>query len=397
MKIVLAYSGGLDTSVILKWLINEYNADVYCYNAFIGQHTMSAEEIKQKAISTGAKDCLVENLEEEFVRDFVNPMFRMNALYEGEYLLGTSIARPLISQRMLQYADSVGATHISHGATGKGNDQIRFELSAYAINPNIQVIAPWRIWDIDSRTKLMAFARENNIDIPMGKESEPPFSIDDNLLHTSMEGNDLEDLESEPKNNTYLTVKAPWDAPNEPTELMLEFEKGDLVAIDGVRHSADKLLKILNQKGGENAIGRLDLVENRFVGMKSRGIYETPGGAILLKTHRALEGITLDREVAHLKDDLMPKYSTLIYNGLWFSPERRAIQALIDHSQEMVSGKIGVKLYKGNIIITHRSSPYSLYSSAISSFENDSGMYDQKDADGFIKVNSLRLKCASLR
>jgi argininosuccinate synthase len=390
-KIVLAYSGGLDTSVILKWLQNAYQAEVVTFTADLGQGE-ELEPARRKAELFGVKQIFVEDLRETFVRDFVFPMFRANALYEGQYLLGTSIARPLIAQRQIEIAEAVGADAVAHGATGKGNDQVRFELGYYALNPNIRVIAPWREWDLTSRTKLLEYAEQNQIPITKDKRGEAPFSVDANLLHSSSEGKILEDPAVAPDEIVYQRTISPESAPDIATEITIDFAHGDATAINGEALSPATLLTRLNELGRANGIGRLDLVENRFVGMKSRGVYETPGGTILLAAHRAIESITLDREAAHLKDSLMPRYAELIYNGFWFSPERRMLQALIDTSQNSVTGTVSLKLYKGNVITTGRSSPHSLYSTRMVTFEDDAGAYNQQDAAGFIKLNALRLR-----
>ena len=391
-KVVLAYSGGLDTSVILKWLQVEYGCDVVTFTADLGQGE-ELEPAREKALRAGVKpeDIYIEDLRETFVRDFVFPMIRANALYEGEYQLGTSIARPLISQRLVEIARATGADAIAHGATGKGNDQVRFELSAYALDPDIKVIAPWREWDLNSRTKLIAFAEEHQIAIATDKRGEAPFSVDANLLHTSSEGKVLEDPGKAAPDYVYQRTIDPEDAPDTPEFITLGFERGDAVSIDGARMSAATLLTKLNELGGRHGCGRLDFVENRFVGMKSRGIYETPGGAVLLAGHRGIEQITLDGGAAHLKDELMPRYAELIYNGFWFSPEREMLQAAIDKSQERVTGEVVLKLYKGRVSVVSRKSPHSLYSAAHVTFEEDA-VYDQKDAEGFIRLNALRLK-----
>ena len=389
-KIVLAYSGGLDTSVILKWLQDNYKCDVVTFTADIGQ----GEEVspaKQKAEMLGVKEIFIEDLREEFVRDFVFPMFRANALYEGVYLLGTSIARPLIAKRQIEIAYKTGANAVSHGATGKGNDQVRFELGYYALNPDITIIAPWREWDLTSRSKLIEYAESHQIPISKDKRGEAPFSVDANLLHISAEGKALEDPWNEPEEMVFSRTLSPEEAPNEPTYVVINFENGDAVGINGEPLSPAELLTRLNELGGSNGIGRVDLVENRFVGMKSRGIYETPGGTILHAAHRGIESITLDREAMHLKDELMPRYAKLVYNGFWFSPEREMLQALIDKSQENVSGKVRLKLYKGNVNVVGRKSSNSLYSLAHVTFEDDS-VYDQRDAQGFIKLQALRLR-----
>jgi argininosuccinate synthase len=397
-KVVLAYSGGLDTSVILKWLQTEYGAEVVTFTADLGQGE-EIEPARQKALNLGIKpgNIFIEDLREEFVRDFVFPMFRANAVYEGVYLLGTSIARPLIAKKQIEIAEKVGADAVAHGATGKGNDQVRFELGYYALKPDIKVIAPWREWDLTSRTKLLEFAEQHQIPIAKDKRGEAPFSVDANLLHSSSEGKVLEDPSREADEVVYQRTIAPEDAPDKATTIEIGFEKGDAVSIDGEKLSPATLLTRLNVLGKANGIGRLDLVENRFVGMKSRGVYETPGGTILLAAHRCIESITLDRGAAHLKDDLMPRYAALIYNGFWFSPEREMLQALIDRSQEFVTGTVRMKLYKGNATVVGRSSPYSLYSESLVTFEDDKGAYDQKDAAGFIKLNALRLRTLAMR
>ncbi|WP_336055190.1 argininosuccinate synthase [Nitratireductor sp. CH_MIT9313-5] len=395
-KVVLAYSGGLDTSIILKWLQTELGAEVVTFTADLGQGD-ELEPARKKAELLGIKEIYIEDVREEFVRDFVFPMFRANALYEGVYLLGTSIARPLISKRLVEIAEETGADAIAHGATGKGNDQVRFELSAYALNPDIKVIAPWRDWTFKSRTDLLNFAEAHQIPVPKDKQGEAPFSVDANLLHSSSEGKVLEDPWAEPPEYVHQRSVSPFDAPDEPTEITIQFEKGDAVAINGEALSPATLLARLNDLGRDNGIGRIDLVENRFVGMKSRGVYETPGGTILLAAHRAMESLTLDRGAAHLKDELMPRYAELIYNGFWFSPEREMLQAAIDKSQEDVEGEVRLKLYKGNVIVTGRKSDKSLYSDALVTFEDDQGAYDQKDAAGFIKLNALRLRTLAAR
>ena len=395
-KIILAYSGGLDTSIILKWLQIEYGCEVVTFTADLGQGE-ELEPARAKAELMGASSIYIEDLREEFVRDFVFPMFRANALYEGLYLLGTSIARPLISKRLVEIAAIEGADAISHGATGKGNDQVRFELAAYALNPDIKVIAPWREWDLSSRTKLIDFAEKNQIPIAKDKRGEAPFSVDANLLHTSSEGKVLEDPAMEAPEYVYQRTVNPEDAPNTPEYIEVSFDAGDPVSINGSVMSPATILTELNTLGGKHGIGRLDLVEGRFVGMKSRGIYETPGGTLLLEAHRAIESITLDRGAAHLKDELMPKYAELIYNGFWFSPEREMLQAMIDKSQEHVTGTVRLKLYKGSAKTVGRWSSYSLYSEAHVTFEDDAGAYDQKDAAGFIQLNALRLKLLAAR
>ncbi len=393
-KVVLAYSGGLDTSVILRWLQSEYAAEVVTFTADLGQGE-ELEPARRKAEMFGVKEIFVEDLREVFTRDFVFPMFRANALYEGQYLLGTSIARPLIAQRQIEIAEEVGADAVAHGATGKGNDQVRFELAYYALKPDVRVIAPWREWNLTSRTKLLEFAEAHQIPIAKDKRGEAPFSVDANLLHSSSEGKILEDPALEPDEIVYQRTISPEAAPDIATEITIDFFSGDPVALNGTTMSASELLTGLNALGRANGIGRLDLVENRFVGMKSRGVYETPGGTILLAAHRAIESITLDREAAHLKDSLMPRYAELIYNGFWFSPERRMLQALIDTSQHSVSGRVRLKLYKGNVIVVGRESPNSLYSTRMVTFEDDAGAYNQQDAAGFIKLNALRLRLAA--
>ena len=389
-KIVLAYSGGLDTSVILKWLKENYNCEIIAFTADIGQE-IDKEEIKLKAENLGIEKILIEDLKEEFVKDFVFPMFRANAIYEGNYLLGTSIARPLIAKKQIEIASIYGADAVAHGATGKGNDQVRFELSFYALNPEIKVIAPWREWDLNSRTKLIDYAEKNQIVIPKDKIGEPPFSVDENMLHVSAEGKILEDPWYEPEEYIYSRTVSPFDAPNNPTEILIDFNKGDPIALNGKKLSPALMLHELNIYGGKNGIGRLDLVENRFVGMKSRGVYETPGGTILLHARRAMESITLDREAGHLKDEIMPKYAKLIYNGFWFSPEREMLQKAIDEASKNVSGTVRLKLYKGNVIITGRKSKKSLYDENLVTFEEGNQDYNHKDAEGFIKLNALRL------
>ena len=394
-KIVLAYSGGLDTSIILKWLQETYGCEVVTFTADLGQGE-ELEPARQKAEMLGIKEIFIEDLREEFVRDYVFPMFRANAVYEGIYLLGTSIARPLISKRQVEIAAATGADAVCHGATGKGNDQVRFELSYYALNPDIKVVAPWREWDLSSREKLISYAEHNQISVPKDKRGEAPFSVDANLLHTSSEGKVLEDPAQPCPDYVYQRTVAPEDAPDTPTEITVGFKAGDAVSINGEDMSPATLLEKLNELGGANGIGRLDLVENRFVGMKSRGVYETPGGTILLAAHRGIESITLDRGAAHLKDELMPRYAELIYNGFWFSPEREMLQAAIDASQTHVTGEVTLKLYKGSVNVSARQSPYSLYSEAHVTFEEDA-VYDQKDAEGFIRLNALRLKLLGRR
>jgi len=391
-KVVLAYSGGLDTSVILKWLQEQYGCEVVTFTADIGQGE-ELEPARAKAKNFGIKEIFIEDLVEEFVREFVFPMFRANTLYEGEYLLGTSIARPLIAKHLVRIAEKTGADAIAHGATGKGNDQVRFELGAYALNPDIKVIAPWREWDLTSREKLLAYAEKNGISVEGKRGKQAPYSMDANLLHISYEGGILEDPWFEPEESMWRWTVSPDKAPDKPETLLLDFAKGDPVALNGKKLSPAAMLKTLNEIGGRHGIGRTDIVENRYVGMKSRGCYETPGGTILLKAHRAMESITLDREVAHMKDDLMPRYASLIYNGYWWSPERRALQGLIDGSQERVNGTVRLRLYKGGLMVTGRKSETdSLFDASISTFEDDAGAYNQKDAEGFIKLNALRLK-----
>ena len=396
-KVVLAYSGGLDTSIILKWLQTELGAEVVTFTADLGQGDGDLEPARRKAEMLGIREIYIEDVREEFVRDFVFPMFRANAEYEGLYLLGTSIARPLISKRLVEIAAETGADAVAHGATGKGNDQVRFELSAYALNPDIKVIAPWRDWTFKSRTDLIDFAEKHQIPIAKDKRNEAPFSVDANLLHSSSEGKVLEDPWQEPPEYVHQRTISPMDAPDKAADIVVSFRKGDAVAIDGKEMSPAPLLAALNDLGRDNGIGRLDLVENRFVGMKSRGVYETPGGTILLQAHRAIESITLDRGAAHLKDELMPRYAELIYNGFWFSPEREMLQALIDKSQEEVEGEVRLKLYKGNVMVTGRRSPKSLYRNDLVTFEDDRGAYDQKDAEGFIRLNGLRLRTLAAR
>ena len=397
-KVVLAYSGGLDTSIILKWLQTEYGCEVVTFTADLGQGE-ELEPAREKAIMLGIKpeNIYIEDVREEFVRDFVNPMFRANAQYEGLYLLGTSIARPLISKRLIEIAEETGADAVAHGATGKGNDQVRFELSAYALNPDIKVIAPWREWDLTSRTKLLDFAEKNQIPIAKDKRGEAPFSVDANLLHTSSEGKVLEDPAVDAPDYVYQRTVHPEDAPNEPEYVEIGFEKGDAVSINGQAVTPAEMLTKLNELGGKHGCGRLDLVEGRFVGMKSRGIYETPGGTLLLEAHRAIESITMDRGAMHLKDQLMPQYAELIYNGFWYSPEREMLQAAIDKSQEHVTGTVRLKLYKGLARCVGRWSDHSLYSEEHVTFEDDAGAYDQKDAAGFIKLNALRLRLIAMR
>ncbi len=392
-KVVLAYSGGLDTSIILKWLQDVYACEVVTFTADIGQGE-EVEPARAKAQAMGIKEIYIDDLREEYARDFVFPMFRANAVYEGEYLLGTSIARPLIAKHLIEIANATGADAISHGATGKGNDQVRFELGAYALKPDVRVIAPWREWDLLSREKLMAYAEANGIAIDYaGQGKKSPYSMDANLLHISYEGGILEDPWAEPEETMWRWSVSPEAAPDQPTYLELRYEKGDIVAIDGERMSPAAVMEYLNKVGGKNGIGRDDIVENRYVGMKSRGCYETPAGTIMLKAHRAMESLTLDREVGHLKDELMPKYAGLIYNGYWWSPERQAMQVLIDQTQDTVNGDVRVKLYKGNVVIVGRcSATHSLFDENIATFEDDGGAYNQKDAEGFIKLNALRLR-----
>lgn len=391
-KVVLAYSGGLDTSVILVWLREHYDCEVVTFTADIGQGE-ELEPARQKAQKLGVKEIFIEDLKEEYVRDFVFPMFRANTLYEGEYLLGTSIARPLIAKQLVEIAKQTGADAVAHGATGKGNDQVRFELGAYALNPDIRVIAPWREWDLNSREKLLAYAEKHNIPIEAKRKGGSPYSMDANLLHISYEGGVLEDPWSEPEADMWRWSVAPEDAPDKAEAIELTYKQGDITAINGETMSPATVLATLNKLGGRHGIGRTDIVENRYVGMKSRGCYETPGGSIMLKAHRAIESITLDRELTHLKDELMPRYASLIYNGYWWSPEREALQVLIDKTQEKVNGVVRLKLYKGNIIITGRKSDTdSLFDASIATFEDDAGSYDQKDAEGFIKLNALRLR-----
>jgi argininosuccinate synthase len=397
-KVVLAYSGGLDTSVILKWLQTTYGCEVVTFTADLGQGE-EVEPARKKAELLGIKpsNIFIEDLREEFVRNYVFPMFRANTVYEGQYLLGTSIARPLIAKKQIEIAHKTGADAVAHGATGKGNDQVRFELTYYALDPNIHVIAPWREWDLTSRTRLLEFAETHQIPIAKDKRGEAPFSVDANLLHSSSEGKVLEDPNIEAPDYVYQRTISPESAPDEATEISIDFEKGDAVAIDGRKLSPASLLTKLNELGKENGIGRLDLVENRFVGMKSRGVYETPGGTILLAAHRAIESITLDREAAHLKDALMPRYAELIYYGFWFAPEREMLQALIDKSQEFVTGRVRLKLYKGNVAVTGRESPWSLYNQELVTFEEGAVAYDHRDAQGFIKLNALRLRTYGMR
>ena len=394
-KVVLAYSGGLDTSIIIEWLRENYDCEVVTFTADIGQGE-EVEPARAKAIASGVKEIYIEDLKEEFVRDFVFPMFRANTIYEGEYLLGTSIARPLISKRLIEIANETGADAISHGATGKGNDQIRFELGAYALKPGVAIIAPWREWDLNSRESLMKYAEEHGIVIDYQKQGKKsPYSMDANLLHISYEGDILEDPWTEAEDDMWRWSVSPEQAPDEPTYIELEYVKGDPVALNGEKLSPAVMLETLNKMGGDNGVGRLDIVENRFVGMKSRGCYETPGGTIMLKGHRAIESITLDREVAHLKDALMPKYAEMIYNGFWWSPERKMMQSMIDDSQEYVNGTVRLKLYKGSVSCVGRKSDNTLFDEGMATFEDDGGSYDQADAGGFIKLNALRLRIAS--
>ena len=394
-KVVLAYSGGLDTSVILKWLEDVYNCEVVTFTADLGQGE-EVEPARAKAESYGIKEIYIDDLKEEFVRDFVFPMFRANTIYEGEYLLGTSIARPLISKRLIEIANETGADAISHGATGKGNDQVRFELGAYALKPDVKIIAPWREWDLTSRDTLMAYAEEAGIEVDMKRGTKSPYSMDANLLHISYEGDILEDPWNEPEEDMWRWSVSPENAPNQATYIELEYKAGDIVAINGQAMSPATVLAELNKVGVANGIGRADIVENRYVGMKARGCYETPGGTIMLKAHRAIESITLDREVTHLKDELMPRYASLIYNGYWWSPEREMLQTMIDASQVTVNGRIRLKLYKGNVIVVGRESATdSLFDENIATFEDDGGAYDQKDAEGFIKLNALRMRIAA--
>jgi len=393
-KVVLAYSGGLDTSVIAKWLSEEYNCEVVTFTADLGQGE-EVEPARAKAEALGIKEIYIDDLREEFARDFVFPMFRANAVYEGEYLLGTSIARPLISKRLIEIANETGADAISHGATGKGNDQVRFELGAYALKPGVKVIAPWREWDLNSREKLMAYCEKHNIAVEQKKGKKSPYSMDANLLHISYEGGILEDPYAEPEEDMWLWTVSPENAPDKPTYIELTYEKADVVAIDGVAKTPAQVMEELNKIAGDNGIGRADIVENRYVGMKSRGCYETPAGTVLLRAHRAIESLTLDRDAAHTKDELMPKYAELVYNGYWWSPERKMLQAAIDATQEYVNGTVRLKLYKGNVVVVGRKSDNSLFDESIATFEDDAGAYDQKDAEGFIRLNSLRLRIAA--
>ncbi|MBE0440256.1 MAG: argininosuccinate synthase [Gammaproteobacteria bacterium] len=394
-KVVLAYSGGLDTSVILKWLQDVYDCDVVTFTADIGQGE-EVEPAREKAKSLGIKEIYIEDLREDFARDYVFPMFRANTIYEGEYLLGTSIARPLIAKRLIEIARETGADAISHGATGKGNDQVRFELGAYALNPDIKVIAPWREWDLNSRQKLLDYAEKNGIAVEMKRGKKSPYSMDANALHISYEGDILENPWNEPEADMWRWTVSPEQAPDTPTYIELDYIKGDIVAINGQAMTPFQVMEYLNKVGGDNGVGRLDMVENRYVGMKSRGCYETPAGTIMLRAHRAIESLTLDREVAHLKDELMPRYASLIYNGYWWSPERELLQTMIDQSQQTVNGKVRIKLYKGNVIVAGRASETnSLFDESIATFEDDAGAYNQKDAEGFIKLNALRLRIAA--
>jgi argininosuccinate synthase len=394
-KVVLAYSGGLDTSVILKWLQEVYDCEVVTFTADIGQGE-ELEPARSKAQKMGVRQIYIDDLKEEFVRDFVFPMFRANTLYEGEYLLGTSIARPLIAKRMIEIANETGADAVAHGATGKGNDQVRFELGAYALKPDVRVIAPWREWDLTSREKLLAYAEKHGIPVEMKRGKKSPYSMDANLLHISYEGDILEDPWAEPEEDMWRWSASPEKAPDKAAYIELGFEKGDIVSIDDKRMSPATVLATLNRIGGANGIGRADIVENRYVGMKSRGAYETPGGTIMLKAHRAIESITLDREVAHLKDELMPRYASMIYNGYWWSPERRMLQEMIDASQSTVNGTVRLKLYKGSVMVVGRKSGTdSLFDARIATFEEDAGAYNQKDAEGFIKLNALRMRIAA--
>ncbi len=396
-KVVLAYSGGLDTSVILKWLEETYDCEVVTFTADIGQGE-EVEPARAKAEALGVKEVYIEDLREEFARDYVFPMFRANAIYEGEYLLGSSIARPLIAKRLVEIADETGADAVSHGATGKGNDQVRFELGAYALKPGIQVIAPWREWDLNSREKLLAYCEKHGIPVEQKRGKKSPYSMDANSLHISYEGGPLEDPWFEAEEDMWRWTVSPEEAPDDPTYVVLTYEKGDIVAIDGQPMTPGRVLDKLNELGAANGIGRLDIVENRYVGMKSRGCYETPGGTIMLKAHRGIESITMDREAAHLKDELMPKYAKLVYNGYWFSPEREMLQTAIDQSQERVNGEVRIKLYKGSVsVVGRRSESDSLFDERIATFEEDAGIYDQNDAEGFIKLNALRLRIAANR
>jgi argininosuccinate synthase len=393
-KVVLAYSGGLDTSVIVKWLQEEYQCEVVTFTADIGQGE-EVEPARAKAQALGVKEIYIDDLREEYAKDYVFPMFRANTIYEGEYLLGTSIARPLIAKRLIEIVNETNADAISHGATGKGNDQVRFELGAYALKPGIQVIAPWREWDLNSRDKLMAYCEQHSIPVEMKRGKKSPFSMDANLLHISYEGGNLEDPWSEAEDDMWRWTVAPEDAPDKPTYLNISYQHGDIVAIDGKSMSPATVIEYLNKVAGDNGVGRLDIVENRYVGMKSRGCYETPAGTVMMKAHRAIESITLDREVAHLKDELMPKYAKLIYNGYWWAPERLMLQSAIDESQQVVNGEVRVKLYKGNVSVVGRKSDDSLFDANIATFDDDGGAYNQADAEGFIKLNALRLRIAA--
>ena len=393
-KVVLAYSGGLDTSVIVRWLQENYGCEVVTFTADIGQGE-EVEPARAKAKALGVKEIYIEDLREEFARDYVFPMFRANAVYEGEYLLGTSIARPLIAKRLIEIAQETGGDAISHGATGKGNDQVRFELGAYALMPGVKVIAPWREWDLTSRETLLAYCEKNNIPVEMKRGKKSPYSMDANLLHISYEGGNLEDPYWEPEEDMWRWSVSPEAAPDQPTYIELGFSRGDVVSIDGVPTSPATVMETLNKVAGANGIGRLDLVENRYDGMKSRGCYETPAGTVMLKAHRAIESLTLDREVAHLKDELMPRYASLVYNGYWWSPERKMLQTAIDESQQSVNGSVRLKLYKGNVIVVGRKSDQSLFDASIATFEDDAGAYNQKDAEGFIRLNALRMRIAA--
>jgi len=396
-KVVLAYSGGLDTSVIVKWLQEEYNCEVVTFTADIGQGE-EVEPARAKAEALGVKEIYIDDLREEYARDFVFPMFRANTIYEGEYLLGTSIARPLIAKRLIEIANETGADTISHGATGKGNDQVRFELGAYALKPGIKVIAPWREWDLNSRDKLMEYCETHSIPVEMKRGKKSPFSMDANLLHISYEGGNLEDPWSEAEDDMWRWTVSPEEAPDEATYMNISYEKGDIVAIDGVSMSAATVIEHLNKVAGANGVGRLDIVENRYVGMKSRGCYETPAGTVMMKAHRAIESLTLDREVAHMKDELMPKYAKLIYNGYWWAPERLMLQAAIDQTQDVVNGEVRIKLYKGGVsVVGRQSATDSLFDANIATFDDDGGAYNQADAEGFIKLNALRLRIAANR
>lgn len=395
-KVVLAYSGGLDTSIILKWLQDRYHCEVVTFTADIGQGE-EVEPARAKAQAMGIKEIFIEDLQEEFVRDYVYPMFRANTQYEGEYLLGTSIARPLIAKHMIDIVNQTGADAIAHGATGKGNDQVRFELGAYALKPDIKVIAPWRLWDLTSREKLMRYAEQHGIPVEMKRQGKSPYSMDANLLHISYEGDNLENPWLAPEEDMWRWSVSPQNAPDATTDIVLSYEKGDIIAINGQAMTPAQVLRYLNKVGGDNGIGRADIVENRYVGMKSRGCYETPGGTIMLKAHRAMESLTLDREVTHLKDELMPRYAKLIYNGYWWSPERQMLQTMIDASQTHVNGQVRLSLYKGNVAVTGRQSADSLFDKNIATFEEDAGAYNQFDAEGFIKLNALRMRIAARR